>query len=125
MKLKRLAEGCAIAMLSFLAGIILGDMKRETEEPAQERTYPAYKGTTRYDAFVFPSFGAATKVLYEMRVAVEAYGYATIADMCDLVGVQSTYIDNKYGWRNLDAAYVERVKGGYKISFPIDVALNN
>jgi hypothetical protein len=125
MKMKKIVGGCVIAACSFMAGIVLGDLTHKPAEAQKETCYQLHNGTTRYNNMRFSSFDTANKVLCEMKNVVEIYGWACIADLCDLIGIQPSYIDNKYGWCNLDAAYIHRVKDGYKICFPMDYALNN
>lgn len=125
MNLKKLVGGCVIAACSFMAGIALGDMAHESAEAKKESSRPMYNGTTHYGDLRFASFDDATDVLCVMKNVVKTYGWASIADLCDLAGIRPSYVDNKYGWWNLDAAYIHRVKDGYKICFPMDYALHN
>lgn len=123
MKLKTLASKFAVTGCCFLVGIILGGMAQKEIEATKKYRTSMLRVTTNYDDWVFPGFGDATTILIEMRNVIENYGCTSIADLCDLVGKQSSYIDNKYGWLNLDKARVERVKNGYKIRFPVTTFL--
>lgn len=46
----------------------------------------------------FNNENAAKQLLRNMRNLAYDYGYATKADMFDLAGMVSTYLDNKVGW---------------------------
>jgi hypothetical protein len=48
----------------------------------------------------------------------------SVADFYDLVGVDGTYTDNKYGWTNIRNAYVNRVRDGYVIKLPRAISLD-
>ena len=47
-----------------------------------------------------------------------------IADLYDLVGMDSNYTDNRYGWTNLRSAQVVRVRDGYLLKLPKALPLN-
>ena len=75
---------------------------------------------TRYDLddVIFESRDEAKEVLERMDELIDQYGMASIADFYDLAGVTGNYTDNKYGWTNLSAADVVRVRDGYMIKLP-------
>ena len=63
---------------------------------------------------------AFTILMYADDIA-ETYGYVTLADMRDLVGVATEYTDSHYGWTasNLANATVEEItKNMYAIHMP-------
>lgn len=76
-----------------------------------------FKGYDLDDAIV-ETRGEAEKVLDRLEEIIERYGYATVADLCELCGLQSRYTDNKYGWTRIASARPTRVKGGYLIQLP-------
>lgn len=70
----------------------------------------------------FNNENAARQLLRNMRNLAYDYGYATKADMFDLAGMVSTYLDNKVGWtssRLLGAHVFEYIE--YDIPFYKDV----
>lgn len=71
-----------------------------------------------YDEIIFETRGDAEDVLTGMDELISSYGMASVADFYDLAGMTSEYTDNKYGWRNLRAAEVVRVRDGYAIKLP-------
>lgn len=90
---------------------------RDYDRPRDRRRY----SERRYDDFsdiVMTSRADATMVLNDLRDQIDDYGYATVANFYELVGEDSGHNDVKYGWENLDRAYVESVRGGYIIEFP-------
>jgi len=43
----------------------------------------------------------------------------SVADLYELVGIQGSYTDNKYGWtKNIRNASVVRVRDGYLLKLP-------
>lgn len=61
----------------------------------------------------------AEKVLYKMEELIEIYGSATLADLYDLVGINSSYKDTQYGWTNLRNANIIKLDNGYTFRMPI------
>lgn len=88
-------------------------------EPAKERkTHRSarygvedYLITDRYDA---------THVLTSLTENADMYGSVSAADYYDLIGVESVYTDNNYGWtlESINKATIMPTRGGYIIKFP-------
>jgi hypothetical protein len=74
--------------------------------------------------YVINSRGEAEEVLCRMDEIIDTYGMVSVADFYDLVGVDGTYTDNKYGWTNIRNAYVNRVRDGYVIKLPRAISLD-
>lgn len=73
-----------------------------------------------YDDVTIESRGEAEEVLDRMSEAVEVYGCVSVADLYDLVGISSSFTDNKYGWtkatfRNVS---IKHVRDGYQLDLP-------
>lgn len=71
-----------------------------------------------YDDIVLESRGEAEDVLDRMDDLLDTYGVVSVADLYDLVGIQGSYTDNKYGWSNLRNADVQRLRDGYLLKLP-------
>lgn len=70
------------------------------------------------------SLDDAEAVLASLRGLVEAYGVVSVADYYDLVGVDSNYTDNNWGWTDLRSAYTAMDQDGYKVKLPKAVSLD-
>ena len=68
--------------------------------------------------YVFKDISEADYVIKHMKEIIELYGYVTVSDFYDLVGITGNYTDNKYGWTNIRNAEVIRVSDGYLIKLP-------
>lgn len=70
--------------------------------------------------YVFQDRGPAEAVLAEMRERCEAFGMVSVADFYDMIGQagNTDYTNNKFGWRNLSTATIERDGSGFVIRFP-------
>lgn len=72
-----------------------------------------------YDDIIFDSKGEALEVLGAMEDALDRYQVVSVADLCELAGVNTKFTDNKYGWTDLSRAEVIRISHGeYVIKFP-------
>lgn len=74
-----------------------------------------------FDKVIIDSRGEAEEVLSQMDELVDRYGFATIADLNEMLGISGEYTDNKYGWigkgclRNAEAI---RTRDGYVLKMP-------
>ena len=78
----------------------------------------AQRSRQRFDDILMESRIDAEEVLSGLVEIIEMYGQATVSDFYDLVGMESTFADNKYGWTNLSRATVNRVRDGYIVVLP-------
>ena len=71
-----------------------------------------------FDEVVLTSRVEAEEVITQMFEIVSRYGVVSIADLYELVGIQSTHTDNKWGWTNIRGAGVSRIREGYLLDLP-------
>ena len=71
-----------------------------------------------FDDVILDTRGEADDVLDRMREILERYGIVRVADFYELVGFDSDYTDNKYGWTSLRTADVIRGRDGYVLKLP-------
>jgi len=60
----------------------------------------------------------AENILSSLIDLIIDYGVASVADLYDMVGMDSDYTDQKYGWTELRDSRVSRVREGYLINLP-------
>ena len=91
-----------------------------------DRDYASVKTRTGYDYddVILESRGEAERVLSQMNDLIGTYGYASIADLYDLVGLEAPYTHNKYGWSNIRNAEPVRVRDGYMLKMPKAIPLD-
>lgn len=77
-----------------------------------------------FDEIVLESRGEAEDVLSHLVDLTVDYGMASVADYYDLMNIESSYVDQNYGWTNLRDASVDRVRDGYLIRLPQAKYLN-
>lgn len=71
-----------------------------------------------FDSIILESRGEAEDVLSHLADLIADYGVASVGDYYDLLGIESSFTDNKYGWTNIRDGFVERVRSGYSIRLP-------
>lgn len=83
---------------------------------------PSYRNSnipSKVDELVLESRGDAELVLDQMLEIIDQYGKVTVSDYYDLMGVSTTFTDNKYGWRDLrNARIIKSGRDGYLIDLP-------
>lgn len=88
----------------------------------QKNPHLSYKNyfdrTTDIDSIIFEKRTDAALVLDKMDEIIAEYGFASVADLCDLTGVTSLYTDAKFGWSDLKTAGIHRVRDGYVLKLP-------
>lgn len=76
------------------------------------------------DELVIPSRQEAEEVIDRLFDLLSRYGTASVADLYELTGVQSSHTDMKWGWNNLRGAKAVRLRqGGFLLDLPEPEAL--
>lgn len=91
-----------------------GSTRRENDRFSNNNKLKGYN----YDDVYVETRGEAEEVLSQLDSMIETYGYATVADLYDAIGVTGEYTDCKYGWTNLSTASAIRTRDGYKFKLP-------
>lgn len=60
----------------------------------------------------------ARRVLEVMQQILKEFSVVYVSDLCDLVGLPSTYDNTKWGWTKLENVEIRKVERGYVIDFP-------
>jgi hypothetical protein len=77
-----------------------------------------------FDEIVLDDRVEAEEVIDKLFELVSRYESATVADLYELVGLNSTHTDHKWGWTDLHGAGVSRIRGGYLLDLPEPEALD-
>lgn len=96
----------------------------EVSNIAKKKTYKQ-EDVPSYDEIVLDSRGTAEKVIEKMKGLLVKYGTVSVGDLMELVQLESSFTDWKYGWTDLRGAGVKRVRGGYLIVLPRPEPLAN
>lgn len=72
-----------------------------------------------FGEIVIESRQEAEEVLERMFDVISKYDSATVADLYELTGLQSSHVDHKWGWTELHGSHVGRIRGGgYLLELP-------
>lgn len=78
---------------------------------------------------LFDSRAEAEELVEHLNDMIAEYGFATVADMYEYLGLSDTFIDSKYGWVSLISVDIYRVMQGIRVdmpeALPISELLNN
>lgn len=97
-------------------------MSRQDDRPP----FVMPQGTSRrararhdFDEIVLSSRAEAEEVIDRLFDLISRYDEATVADLYELTGLESSHTDNKWGWTDMRGASVTRVRsGGYLLNLP-------
>lgn len=83
------------------------------------------RASNRVDEYVIRDRAEAVEVMETMLEVAAVYGTVSVADYYDLIGIDTTYTDNSYGWTEDDVRHftIRPITGGYIINLPKPVAL--
>ena len=94
---------------------------------SQSERMPTYRHSnvpSRVDDLTVETRGDAELVLDQMMEILDQYDQVTVSDYYDLMGVSTSFTDNKYGWKDLRNARVVRAgRDGYRIELPREIVL--
>lgn len=85
-----------------------------------ERPEPTREMRVRHDfsELYLPTKGEAEKTLDALFDLVDQYEVANVADLYDLLGIQRTYVDERWGWLDLRGSSTEWTRHGYRLNLP-------
>lgn len=77
-----------------------------------------------FDEIILDSHADAIEVLENLVARVRQYGFASVADLYEYLGVTGSFTDQKYGWTNLENADVRHTRRGFVFDLPRPTPLN-
>lgn len=111
----------------FIIGAVLNGLENRSNkvEPIKYQQYhPTVNELAKTDDVLFDGFDDVLYVLGQMDNTIINYGYVSVADFFDIVGVTPDFIDSKYGWYTINSAYIDKQSEVYILRLPKPVALN-
>lgn len=67
---------------------------------------------------IFENISDVSNVINDLNEIINNYGFATEADLYDLIGLSSDYTMSKYGWNSLLGIKLEFIAIGIEVQFP-------
>lgn len=98
----------------------MSDRSPRGGRPGMLPDQPPHRSPKRRDAseIILISREEADLVLERLSDIIDKYDVASVADLHDLVGLPTTYVDNKWGWASLAGSDVRQVREGYLLDLP-------
>lgn len=79
----------------------------------------------KFDEIVLSSPQDAEAVRETMRKICDRYGYVTVSDYLELVGISSSFTDTKVGWSDLSKVEIVPVSDGFVLNLPEPTLLSS
>jgi hypothetical protein len=76
------------------------------------------KATHKFDNILFGTRQEAEVTLSALLDIVDRFDVAAVSDLYELVGVTGSFVDDKWGWFNLQGADIVPVRGGFILDLP-------
>lgn len=86
--------------------------------PNDFRPQRSHRSSRDIDDIIIPTRHEANEVLQQLYYLMEKYQQVTVADVYELVGIDTTYTDNKWGWLDIREVGISRVRSGYLLNLP-------
>lgn len=101
-------------------GYVSYNRSQEGSQPPQQKMLSKRSRTRHdFDDIVINSRQEAEEVIDRLFDLISKYDTATVADLYELTGLESSHTDHKWGWGDLRGATIGRVRGGgYLLNLP-------
>lgn len=76
------------------------------------------RATHNFDDIIIATRAEADEVVEQMFELLERYRVVSVSDLYELVGVDGSFTDEKWGWTNLRGIGVSRIREGYVLNLP-------
>lgn len=87
------------------------------------RTAPGVR-SQQMDDIILATRVEAETVLDRMYDLLREYEMVSVSDLYSLLGLSSSYTDQKWGWTNLQSCDIRRVRDGYVLILPKTISLD-
>lgn len=83
------------------------------------------RATHNFDEIILASRPDAEEVIDKLFDLIAKYEQATVADLYELVGETGSFTDQKWGWRDIRDASIQRIHEGYLLRLPAPIDLKD
>lgn len=87
--------------------------QRETSSP-RGRKYERHE----FDDIILPTYNEVRDIIRAMENDIEEYTFVTLRDLYEMIGVEFSHPDERWGWSTMNGAYPKRVSNGYLLVLP-------
>ena len=90
------------------------------QQQAPARTIPQKQKGREFDDIIIDNRADAEMVVDTLIESIKEYGTVTLADVYDLVGITSSYVDYRWGWGEefIHEVGIRKTRNGWLIEFP-------
>ena len=90
------------------------------QHQAPARTIPQKQKGREFDDIIIDNRADAEMVVDTLIESIKEYGTVTLADVYDLVGITSSYVDYRWGWGEefIHEVGIRKTRNGWLIEFP-------
>lgn len=93
-------------------------ISRDRQDTSYSRVSYAPSGGRSVRQFAIKSESDAMAIVSDLRDRICDYGQATISDYYDMIGQQTDFSQDRYGWTSLNGVNIRKVSNGWVIDFP-------
>lgn len=93
-----------------------GRRERERDEPRSISRRS--RATHNFDEIIIPTRAEADEVVEKMYDLLERYKTVSVSDLYELVGIDTDFTDEKWGWTSLRGTSISRIREGYVVNLP-------
>jgi hypothetical protein len=97
---------------------ITGPMASRMSSSAQRVMSRQARARHNFDEIILAERAEAEEVIDRLFDLVSRYESASVADLYELVGLESSHTDNKWGWTDVRGSGVTRTRDGYLLDLP-------
>lgn len=84
------------------------------DEPRRELSRRS-RSSHDFDEIMFPTRVEAQEVIDQMYFYIDQYDAVSVAEMYEMAGVSSNFVDRRWGWTELSDTAVRRTRNGYYV----------
>lgn len=95
------------------------------QDPRTMQQLPAVRTTGDSRSYLIRSKDEAEETLTTMAMVIDQYHVVSVADLHEMLGVEVSPIDHRWGWVDVRAAQIRQVRDGWALEVPQPEALSN
>lgn len=100
------------------------ERRRPPWEPEHQQRARRLPPQHEFQEIILETRAECEEVIDQMFGLIEKYDVATVSDLYDLVGADTNYMDDKWGWYSLKQFEVRRIRDGYLLDIPRPEPIN-
>lgn len=97
---------------------------RQHSDPREKKVNKAPRSRHGFDDVILSSRQEADEVLDQLYTMLDQYESVTVADFYSLIGLETKYTDDDWGWTELKGSGVRKTREGFVIELPEPIFLD-